>query len=98
MARPPLPPGGSSRSSSAAWPRVRSREPSAETSTISLLRPDITVPGVTRNLLRALAAVVVLAAAGLIGWRVLAPAEVVETATEPYPVALVRRPGVMGKL
>ncbi|MFC3380612.1 outer membrane protein assembly factor BamB family protein [Couchioplanes azureus] len=51
----------------------------------------------TRNLLRALAAVVVLAAAALIGWRVLGPAEVLEAATEPYPVAAVRPPGVTGK-
>ncbi|WP_084556031.1 outer membrane protein assembly factor BamB family protein [Couchioplanes caeruleus] len=51
----------------------------------------------TRNLLRALAAVVVLATAALIGWRVLGPAEVIEVATEPYPVAVVRAPGVAGK-
>ncbi|BCJ53694.1 hypothetical protein Asp14428_51690 [Actinoplanes sp. NBRC 14428] len=52
----------------------------------------------TRNLLRALAAVVVLAAAGLIGWRVLAPTEVLEPADEPFPVAAARAPGIAGKL
>ncbi|MEV6600554.1 PQQ-binding-like beta-propeller repeat protein [Actinoplanes sp. NPDC051346] len=51
----------------------------------------------TRNLPRALAAVVVLAAAALIGWRVLGPAEVIEPATEPYPMAVVRPPGITGK-
>ena len=52
----------------------------------------------TRKLLQTLAATLVLAAAGLIGWRVLAPAEVLEPATTPYPVAAVRSPGVIGKL
>lgn len=52
----------------------------------------------TRRLLQPLAAIVVLAAAVLIGWRVLAPAEVLEPATDPYPVAAVRAPGVVGKL
>ncbi|MEV4635890.1 PQQ-binding-like beta-propeller repeat protein [Actinoplanes sp. NPDC049548] len=52
----------------------------------------------TRKLLRALAAIVVLAAAGLIGWRVLGPAEVIKPATGPYPVAALRPAGVIGKL
>ncbi|WP_199510269.1 outer membrane protein assembly factor BamB family protein [Nucisporomicrobium flavum] len=52
----------------------------------------------TRNLLRALAALVVLAAAGLIGWRVLGPAEVLEPATGAYPVAAVLPPGATGKV
>ena len=51
-----------------------------------------------RKPLHVLTAVVVLAAAGLIGWRVLAPAEVLETATDAYPVASMRAPGVIGKL
>ncbi|AGZ46494.1 outer membrane protein assembly factor BamB family protein [Actinoplanes friuliensis] len=46
---------------------------------------------------RALAALLVLAAAGLIGWRVLAPAEVIEEAVEPYPVAVTLPAGVTGK-
>ena len=49
------------------------------------------------KLLRALAVVVVLLAAGLVGWRTLAPAEVVEPATEPYPVAAMLPAGVTGK-
>lgn len=56
------------------------------------------MPGVTRKPLSALAAIVALAAAGLIGWRVLGPAEVIEPATEPYPVAAVRPAGILGKL
>ncbi|MEV4704774.1 PQQ-binding-like beta-propeller repeat protein [Actinoplanes sp. NPDC049316] len=52
----------------------------------------------TRNLLRALAALVVLAAAGLIGWRVLAPAEVLEPARGAYPVAVALPPGTTGKV
>ncbi|WP_305787513.1 outer membrane protein assembly factor BamB family protein [Symbioplanes lichenis] len=52
----------------------------------------------TRKLLLALAAVVVLAAAGLTGWRVLRPAELSEPATTPYPVAQIRPAGVTGKL
>ncbi|UQU65304.1 PQQ-binding-like beta-propeller repeat protein [Couchioplanes caeruleus] len=52
----------------------------------------------TRNLLRALAALVVLAAAGLIGWRVLGPAEVLEPATGAYPVAAALPPGATGKV
>ncbi|MFI7542943.1 PQQ-binding-like beta-propeller repeat protein [Actinoplanes sp. NPDC049599] len=52
----------------------------------------------TGKLLRAFAAVAVLAAAALIGWRVLAPAEVLEPATGAYPVAATVPPGVTGKL
>ncbi|MFI5493283.1 PQQ-binding-like beta-propeller repeat protein [Actinoplanes sp. NPDC051859] len=51
----------------------------------------------TRNLLRAFAAIVVLAAGGLISWRVLGPAEVLEAATGSYPVSSVLAPGVTGK-
>jgi hypothetical protein len=50
-----------------------------------------------RKLLRALAAVVVLLAAGLIAWRTLAPAEVLEPATDAYPVAATLPAGVTGK-
>jgi len=49
------------------------------------------------KLLRIVAAAVVLAAAGLIGWRVLAPAEVLEPAAGAYPVAAMLPPGVTGK-
>ncbi|WP_125805985.1 PQQ-binding-like beta-propeller repeat protein [Actinoplanes sp. ATCC 53533] len=62
------------------------------------------------KLLRIVAAAVVLAAAALIGWRVLAPAEVFESsvrsgagrsdgepATGAYPVAVTLPPGVTGK-
>jgi hypothetical protein len=52
----------------------------------------------TRVLLRALAAAVLLAASVLIGWRVLAPAEVLASATTPYPPMTVQAPGVTGKL
>ncbi|MET0492830.1 MAG: PQQ-binding-like beta-propeller repeat protein [Actinoplanes sp.] len=51
----------------------------------------------TGKLLRALAAVVVLAAAGLIGWRVLGPAEVLRPASGALPVAAVSPAGVTGK-
>jgi outer membrane protein assembly factor BamB len=44
-----------------------------------------------------LAAVVLLAAAGLVVWRVLAPAEVSAQATDPYPAPAVHPPGVTGK-
>jgi hypothetical protein len=53
---------------------------------------------VTGKLLRVVAAVVVLAAATLIGWRVLAPAEVLEPATGAQPVAATVPPGATGKL
>jgi hypothetical protein len=52
---------------------------------------------VTGKLLRALAVVVVLAAAGLIGWRVLGPAEVLLPASGALPVAAVSPAGVTGK-
>lgn len=55
------------------------------------------MPGVIGKLLRVVAAVVVLAGAALIGWRVLAPAEVFEPAAGAYPVAAVVAPGVTGK-
>ena len=51
----------------------------------------------TRTLLRALAALVLLAVTGLIGWRVLAPAEVPASATTPYPPAPTHAPGVTGR-
>ena len=44
-----------------------------------------------------LAAAVLLAAAGLVVWRVLAPAEVLAEATDPYPAAAVHAPGVTGR-
>lgn len=50
------------------------------------------------KLLRVGAAVAVLLAAALIGWRVLAPAEVLEPSTAAYPVAATVPPGVTGKL
>ena len=50
------------------------------------------------KLLRIVAAVAVLVAAALIGWRVLAPAEVLEPATGAYPVAVTLPPGVTGKV
>jgi len=50
------------------------------------------------KLLRVVAAVAVLAAAALIGWRVLAPAEVLVSATGAYPVAATVPPGVTGKV
>ena len=46
---------------------------------------------------RVVVAVVVLAAAVLTGWRVLAPAEVVKPAAGAYPVAAPLPPGVTGK-
>ncbi|MEU4559827.1 PQQ-binding-like beta-propeller repeat protein [Actinoplanes sp. NPDC023936] len=52
----------------------------------------------TRVLLRTLAAAVLLVAAGLIGWRVLAPAEVLASATAPYPPLTIRQPGVTSKI
>ena len=42
-------------------------------------------------------ALVLAVAAALIGWRVLAPAEVLDPAATPYPVAAVRDPGVTGR-
>jgi outer membrane protein assembly factor BamB len=52
---------------------------------------------VTRVLVRSLLTLVLLVAAGLIGWRVLSPAEVLDPATDPYPAAPARGPGVTGK-
>ncbi|MEU4691696.1 PQQ-binding-like beta-propeller repeat protein [Actinoplanes sp. NPDC023714] len=49
-------------------------------------------------LLRTLAAVVLLVAATLIGCRVLAPAEVLASATAPYPPLTLRPAGVTGRL
>ena len=42
-------------------------------------------------------ALVLAAVVALIGWRVLAPADVLDPATAPYPVAAVRDPGVTGR-
>jgi outer membrane protein assembly factor BamB len=53
---------------------------------------------VTRVLVRTLLALVLLAVAGLIGWRVLSPAEVLDPATGPYPAAPARGPGVKGEI
>ena len=51
-----------------------------------------------RSLLPALVPVVIgLVVAGLIGWRVLSPAEVLDPATDPYPAAPARGPGVTGR-
>lgn len=47
--------------------------------------------------LRVLAAVLVLAAAALIGWRVLAPAEVLQPASGALPAAAFAAAGVTGK-
>ena len=46
---------------------------------------------------RSLLAVVLAAAAVLIGWRVLAPAEVLSTATGPEPSPVAHAPGVTGR-
>ncbi len=45
----------------------------------------------------AFAAAVLLAAAGLVVWRVFAPAEVLAQATDAYPAPVVHAPGVTGK-
>jgi outer membrane protein assembly factor BamB len=50
------------------------------------------------KLLRVVAAVAVLMAAALIGWRVLAPAEVLKPFAGAYPVAATVPPGVTGKV
>jgi len=52
---------------------------------------------VLRLLLRSLFALVVVAAAVLIGWRVLGPAEVLATVKPPYPTAPVVWPHVIGR-
>jgi hypothetical protein len=51
---------------------------------------------VTRAL-RWLIALVLLAGSGVVVWRVLAPAEVVDAATDPYPPAVAAAPGVTGE-
>ncbi|GAA0482320.1 hypothetical protein Ade02nite_66730 [Paractinoplanes deccanensis] len=48
-------------------------------------------------LIRTSLALVVAVAAALIGWRVLAPAEVSSTVAGPSPVAVTRSPGVTGR-
>jgi outer membrane protein assembly factor BamB len=53
---------------------------------------------VIRVLLRCLLAVAVIAVAALMGWRVLAPAEVLATAKTPYPEIPRDAPGVTGQL
>ena len=50
----------------------------------------------TRVLVRSLLALA-LVVAGLIGWRVLRPAEVLDPAADAYPAAPARGPGVTGK-
>ncbi|MGK5679558.1 PQQ-binding-like beta-propeller repeat protein [Actinoplanes sp. URMC 104] len=51
----------------------------------------------SRVLLRSLVALVLAAAAGLIGWRVLAPAEVLSPAATAYPAPPARSPQVTGR-
>jgi outer membrane protein assembly factor BamB len=53
---------------------------------------------VTRVLVRSLPALILVAAAVLITWRVLGPAEVLAPATDAYPPAVRRGPGVVGEL
>ncbi|GIF11168.1 PQQ-binding-like beta-propeller repeat protein [Actinoplanes teichomyceticus] len=52
----------------------------------------------TRVLLRASVAVLLLLATVLVGWRILRPAEVLDTATRPYPLEVVSAPGVTGRI
>ncbi|WIM96200.1 serine/threonine protein kinase [Actinoplanes oblitus] len=52
----------------------------------------------TRVLLRASAAVLLLLASALIGWRVLGPAERLDTSSAPYPPLVVSAPGVQGRI
>ncbi|MFI5895382.1 PQQ-binding-like beta-propeller repeat protein [Actinoplanes sp. NPDC051513] len=52
----------------------------------------------SRVLLRSLFALVVAAAAVLIGWRVLKPAEVLATVAPPYPTAHAEHPHTTGQL
>jgi putative pyrroloquinoline-quinone binding quinoprotein len=49
------------------------------------------------GLLRWVGALVLVAAAGLVGWRVLGPAEVLSPVAAPLPAALTSSPGVTGK-
>ncbi|MCY1142640.1 PQQ-binding-like beta-propeller repeat protein [Actinoplanes sp. Pm04-4] len=51
----------------------------------------------SRVLLRSLVALVLVVAAGLIGWRVLKPAEVLSPASAAYPAAASRGAGVTGR-
>lgn len=50
-----------------------------------------------QRIIAVVAAVVCVAAAALITWRVLGPAEVRYAATDPYPPVSVRAPGVTGR-
>ena len=50
-----------------------------------------------RGLVRTVGALIVLAAAGLVGWRVLAPAEVLASVTTPLPAPTPAAPGVTGR-
>jgi outer membrane protein assembly factor BamB len=50
-----------------------------------------------RRIVAVVVAVVCAVAAGLIAWRVLAPAEVSHTATAPWPAVPDRAPGVTGR-
>jgi hypothetical protein len=59
------------------------------------VRPVTTTPG--RRLRTAAVALVVLVAAGWVGWRVLAPAEVLAPATDAYPAAAAEVPRVTGR-
>ncbi len=52
----------------------------------------------TRVLLRASAAVLLLLTTVLVGWRILKPAEVSATSDEPYPPLVVSAPGVLGRI
>ena len=52
----------------------------------------------TRVFVRSVLALVLVLATGLVVWRVLAPAEVLAPATDPYPAAVRRAPGVVGEL
>ncbi|GAA4594137.1 hypothetical protein BJY16_001224 [Actinoplanes octamycinicus] len=52
----------------------------------------------TRVLLRASAAVLLLLSSVLIGWRVLGPAERLDTSAAPYPPLVVSSPGVTGRI
>jgi hypothetical protein len=47
--------------------------------------------------MRWLIALLLLAEAGFIGWRVLAPAEVIDAAFDPYPPTVTVAPGVTGE-
>ncbi|MGX6603651.1 outer membrane protein assembly factor BamB family protein [Micromonosporaceae bacterium Da 78-11] len=51
----------------------------------------------SRGLVRWVLAGVLTLVAVLLGWRVLAPAELLDTASSPYPEAILREPGVTGR-